>query len=210
MDLAENILYESNWSLKAQKLLSFVLNFNLYKYFDTKKKVNTKKVLFKIIYPSRNPAFWQVTRCLLHGNTHGGKHSAFKFQKKKDQVTETSECQHSQNGKDIHDCYSTIRKDRNYELFVGTRERAASASCIQEKPQHDAPMCTKRSRSEKEELSLLLAHLGSYYSPVNDSFDQAASLGSERWDENPSIVDSSHDCITLDKPTSKVPLKKTT
>ena len=52
MDLAENILYESNWSLKAQKLLSFVLNFNLYKYFDTKKKVNTKKVLFKIIYPS--------------------------------------------------------------------------------------------------------------------------------------------------------------
>ena len=90
-------------------------------------------------------------------------------------MTETSECQHSQNGKDIHDCYSTIRKDRNYELFVGTRERAASASCIQEKPQHDAPMCTKHSRSEKAELSLLFAHLGSYYSPVNDSFDQAAS-----------------------------------
>ena len=47
MDHAENILYESNWSLKAQKLLSFVLNFNLYKYFDTKTKVNTKKVFLR-------------------------------------------------------------------------------------------------------------------------------------------------------------------
>ena len=153
---------------------------------------------------SKYPPFLQVTRCLPHGNIHGGKHSAFKFLKKKDQVTKTSKCQHSQNCKDDK---LQLSKDINDRC---TRERATPAFCIQENPQHDAPMCSEHSGSVKEEKSLLLDDLGDYYSPVNDSFDQAASLGSERWDENPSIVDSSHDCITLDKPTSKVPLKKTT
>ena len=167
---------------------------------------------------SKYPAFRQVTRCLPHGNTHGGKHSAFKFLKKKDQVTETSKCQHSQNGQDdkwdlsteIDDRYSTVGKDSNYELLVGNREKAAPASCIQANPQRDAPMPSERSGNVKEEQSLLLDDLGGYYSPVNDSFDQAASLGSEGWDENPSIVDGNHDCITLGKSTSTVPLKKNT
>ena len=70
---------------------------------------------------SKYPPFPQVTRCLPHGNTHGGKHSAFKFLKKKDQVTETSKCQHSQNGKDdkLH-----LSKDINDRC---TRERATPA-----------------------------------------------------------------------------------
>ena len=38
---------------------------------------------------SKYPAFRQVSLCLSHGNTHRGKHSAFKFLKKGDQVTET-------------------------------------------------------------------------------------------------------------------------
>ena len=175
---------------------------------------------------SKHPAFRQVTRCSPHGNTHRGKHSAFKFLKKKDQVTKTSKCQHSQDGKDeksdlstdINDRFSSVGKDQglcalsdsNNEILVGTREKAAPDSCIQANPQRDPPMRSESSGSVAEEQSLLLADLGGSYSPFDESFDQAASLESEGWDENPSIVSGNHDCITLDKPTSVVPRKKNT
>jgi len=76
-------------------------------------------------------------------------------------VTETSKYQHSRNGKDdnlhlskdIDDRCSTVRKESNYEFLVGTRERATPASCIQENPQHDAPMRSERSGSVKEEVT---------------------------------------------------------
>ena len=35
--------------MKAHKLVSFILNFNLYKYFDTEKKVNTNTVKLQVL-----------------------------------------------------------------------------------------------------------------------------------------------------------------
>ena len=92
----------------------------------------------------KQPAFRHVTRSSSHGNTHGGKLSAFKFLKIKDQVTDSANCQDSQaGGKDdksdpstgIDDRFSSVEKDQslyvssdnNHEILMGTREEGIQA-----------------------------------------------------------------------------------
>lgn len=162
----------------------------------------------------KQPAFRRVTRALSH------------CLKRKDQVTDSTKCQASQAGvkddkwdpsTDTEDRFSSVGKDQrlcvlsdnNHEIFMGTREKAAPASCIQENPQRDPPMRSEHSDGVDVKQSPLSADLDGSYSPVHDSFEQA-SQSSEGWNEDLNVVSGNHDCITLDKPNSTLSHKKNT